>query len=233
MNNSILTKIRSIQRRILDWVVAHHPGLALDKRAEFFVKIFEKNLEPGSRILDVGGGWGFYAEPLQRRGHRCVVLDVVEPAVQNAPVVVYSGDEPMPFPDQSFDASMLITVLHHVEDPEFMLQEITRVTRRHLIVVEDTYHHALGKFWTKTRDQLYNFEFFGHPGNFKKTDEWIEWFEQRGFKLADIESVYTWLSGLRILNTVFVFEVPEYSNRELSFPAKAGNLVGSPEQVGG
>lgn len=206
MKNLALSKIRDIQRNVLDWIVRNHPSLDLAGRAEDFVKLFEKHISPKSKVLDIGGGWGFYADPLRKRGHEPVVLDVVKPALQKAPVFLYHNTNRIPFPDSSFDVSMLITVMHHVEDLEALLKEARRVTRDKVIVVEDIYNHSLGRLWTKWRDQLYNIEFFGHPGNFKTKDEWIALFADSGFKLNSYEEVYTWLSGLRILNGIFIFE---------------------------
>lgn len=197
--------IRKLQRDLLDGVVSRFPGIGLDKRAEFLVQVFENYLPQRSQILDVGGGWGFYADPLTKRGHQVTVLDVVKPAFQKAPLVLYGGER-FPFPDKSFDVSMLITVLHHVPFPEKIIAEVKRVTRRSVVLVEDLYHHALGRWWTVLRDQLYNFEFFGHPCNFKKREEWISLFSSLGFSLKEEQKVYTWLSGLRILNGVFIFK---------------------------
>lgn len=197
--------IRKLQRLALDGMVNNFPGLGLDKRAEFFVRIFENYLKPGSRVLDIGGGWGFYAAPLEKRGHELTVLDVVKPGLQKAPVVVYSGGK-MPFENNAFDASLLVTMLHHTPDPEAILKEAARVTRDKLIVVEDLYHHALGRFWTILRDRFYNFEFFGHPCQFKNREEWLEVFRRLDFSLCGEERVYTNLAGMRILNGIFVLK---------------------------
>ncbi len=186
-------------------MVRTFPSLGLDKRAEFFTKIFENHLKPSSRILDIGGGWGFYAEPLQKRGYEVTVLDVVKPGFQRAPVVIYPGGK-MPFEDGAFDAAILVTMLHHTPDPEAILKEAMRVAKNRVIVVEDIYNHGLGRFWTILRDQLYNFEFFGHPCNFKTRAQWQETFKKLGLKLREEKQVYTWQAGLRILNIVFVLE---------------------------
>lgn len=209
MKNSVLDKIRSIQRRVLDGIVKGNPRLGLDRRAESFVRIFESHLKPKSLVLDIGGGWGFYARPLEKRGHTPVILDVVCPGLQHAPVFIYGPGQRMPFPDKSFDASLLVTVLHHTPDPERILREAIRVTRGQVIVIEDLYHHAFGKLWTQLRDQIYNFEFFGHPGNFRKREEWLRTFESLGLTVAGERQVYTWLSGMRILNGVFILQVPK------------------------
>lgn len=204
--NSIKSFIRRTQRRLLDNLVERFPGLGLDKRAEYFVSLFEKDLSPDSRILDIGGGWGFYSHPLQERGHRVTVLDVVKPRLQKSPVVIYDGAR-IPFPDKSFDISLFVTVLHHVSDPEALLREAARVTGRRIVLIEDIFHHRLGRFWTEWRDRLYNFEFVGHPANFRKAEEWIRLAEKLGWRLVREEKVYTWLAGMRIWNGLFVFEV--------------------------
>lgn len=200
-----MKKIRKFQRHLLDEVVRRTSVAPLEKRAEFFVQKFEPFLPPKSRMLDIGGGWGFYANPLESRGHHLTVLDVVKPGFQKSPVVVYDGGR-FPFEDKSFDVSMLVTMLHHVPDPAAIIAEAGRVTSKFLIVVEDLYHHALGRFWTVLRDRLYNFEFFGHPCQFRKKEEWIRFFEALGHPLVKAEEVYTHLAGLRILNGILVFE---------------------------
>lgn len=198
-------KIRKWQRGMQDAVVRRNPRLGLAARAEFFVRLFEEHLPPGSRVLDIGGGWGFYAEPLERRGHRLTVLDVVKPGFQKAPVVVYDGCR-IPFPDKSFDASLLVTVLHHISDPEAVIREARRVTRGILVVVEDVYRHWLGRIWTQVRDRILNFEYFGHPLQFRKKEEWVELFTRRGFSLLKESEAITRLAGFRILNSVLIFK---------------------------
>lgn len=198
-------RIRSFQRHALDSMVRSFPSLGLENRAEFFVKLFENHLKSSSRILDIGGGWGFYAAPLEKRGHEVTVLDVVKPGLQRAPVVIYPGGT-MPFADKAFDASILVTMLHHTPDPVSIIKEAMRVTSGRLIVIEDLYHHAPGRMWTVLRDQLYNFEFFGHPCNFKKREDWLQVFKSCGLKVVSEQRVYTKLAGLSILNGVFVLE---------------------------
>ena len=89
------------------------------------VTLFENQLPQESRILDLGGGWGFYTEPLEKRGHQTAVVDVVKPGYQKAPVVIYGGER-IPFEDKSFDVTILITMLHHVPDPEKLVRESVR-----------------------------------------------------------------------------------------------------------
>lgn len=205
--NHFSRKIRREQQAFLDRIVRRFPPLGLEKRAEDFVRLFEPYLPFQSRVLDIGGRWGFYREPLGLRNHHLTVLDVVKPGFQKAPVVLYQPEASFPFEDKVFDASLLVTVLHHIPDPVRILGEARRVTKKVVIVVEDLYHHALGRWWTCLRDQLYNLEFVGHPRQFKKKEEWMRLFAEEGFTVHHEEEVYTWLAGLRILNGVFILGV--------------------------
>lgn len=203
---SIANNLRHFQRRLLDSLVRRHFHEALEKRAESIVRLFEDQLPQGSRILDLGGGWGFYSEPLATRGHETLVLDVVKPGYQKAPVVIYEGDK-VPFDDKSFDVTTMVTMLHHVPDPDALVREVRRVTRKKIVVVEDLYHHPAGRFWTICRDRMLNMEFLNHPHQFRKHGEWLEFFKKYGFGLVKFQKFYTWLAGFRILNGMYVFEV--------------------------
>ena len=202
---SIKKSLQVFQRWILDGIVRYFAHGALEARAEKIVQLFEKQIPQGSRILDLGGGWGFYAEPLKKRGHESLVLDVVNPGYQKAPVMLYDGVR-IPFPDQSFDVTILMTMLHHVPDPQALFKEVQRVTRHKVVVVEDLYHHAAGRFWTLCRDRFLNVEFLEHPHQFRKDGEWRGFFKEAGFEASSFKSFYTWLMGLRVLNGIYVLE---------------------------
>lgn len=206
MNVSFQSKIRGIQRRVQDRMVNAYPAEKLENRAEYFTSLFEDHLKPESQVLDIGGGWGFYAKPIEKRGHNLTVLDVVKPGFQKAPVIIYDGGR-MPFESKSFDASILVTMLHHTPDPVSILKEAVRVTREKIIVIEDVYNHEFGKIWTVLRDQIYNFEFIGHPCQFKKSSEWAEVFGGLGLTLSEEKQVRTRISGMGILNAVFILNV--------------------------
>ena len=199
--------VRKAQRQALDWIVENFPTVGLDRRAENFVSIFKEFVPRASRVLDIGGGWGFYAEPLKRsRDCDVTVLDVVEPRFRKAPVVLYGGEK-FPFPDRSFDVSLLVTMLHHVPKPETVLAEAKRVTRRAVIIVEDLYRTTAGRFWTILRDRFYNLEFVGHPCQFRKKEEWLRCFRKLGLRLEFEKETHTFLAGMRILNGIFVLGV--------------------------
>ncbi|MBU9888953.1 MAG: class I SAM-dependent methyltransferase [Candidatus Omnitrophica bacterium] len=203
--NSIRKQVQVFLRSFLDFLVENWAHDALEERAEKIVRLFESSIPAGSRVLDVGGGWGFYDKPLRDRGHQPLVLDVIKPGYHRAPVLIYDGKR-IPFPDQSFDVTLLVTVLHHVADPAALLGEVWRVTRSRVVVVEDLYRHFWGRFWTICRDRLLNLELLGHPHQFRKKEEWTVFFESHGFRQVFFTEFRTWLAGLRILNGLYVFE---------------------------
>ena len=88
---------------------------------------------PGPALLDVGGGTGNYAEALAGEGWQPVVLDrsreMLEHATAKRLQTVHGEASELPFAEQSFDAVMLVSMLHHVGDRRHALAEARRVLR--------------------------------------------------------------------------------------------------------
>jgi SAM-dependent methyltransferase len=102
-------------------------------------------------VLNVGAGTGSY-EPSGRR-----VLAVEPSALMRsqrrpdaAPCVAGSAEN-LPFADQSFDAAMAFSTIHHWQDPIAGLREMRRVARRVVVFAFDT--SRANRFWL-TRDYL-------------------------------------------------------------------------------
>jgi SAM-dependent methyltransferase len=93
-------------------------------------------VEPGARIVDIGGGSGAYASRIVRAAPVTVVgLDISESMVQQRaedpllPENVVGDMEALPFADGEFDAALFVGCLHHVPDPLPALREAHRVVR--------------------------------------------------------------------------------------------------------
>jgi ubiquinone/menaquinone biosynthesis C-methylase UbiE len=88
---------------------------------------------PGSRLADIGGGTGNYASALARRGWRPIVVDrspeMLAFATQKGLTAIAADAERLPFDDESFDAAMLVSMLHHVADRSTALSEARRILR--------------------------------------------------------------------------------------------------------
>ena len=86
---------------------------------------------PGRRLADIGGGTGNYARALAGEGWDVVVVDrqpeMLAQAQGKGLACVLADARELPFADASFDAAMLVSALHHVEDPPSALREVRRV----------------------------------------------------------------------------------------------------------
>ncbi|HET8582647.1 MAG TPA: class I SAM-dependent methyltransferase [Jatrophihabitans sp.] len=105
-------------------------------------------------VLNVGAGTGSY-EPTDRD------VTAVEPSAlmraqrpaSAAPCVAASAEH-LPFADQSFDAAMAVSTVHHWSDPLAGLRELRRVARRVVVFTFDgTDAGWCSRFWL-TRDYL-------------------------------------------------------------------------------
>ncbi|MGH3251681.1 MAG: MerR family transcriptional regulator [Trebonia sp.] len=109
-------------------------------------------------VLNVGAGTGSY-EPPDRD------VTAVEPSAVmraqrrpgSAPCVAAAA-ESLPFEDQSFDAAMAFSTIHHWQDPIAGLREMRRVARRVVVFTKDNNNDAAWRqrFWL-TRDYLPEF----------------------------------------------------------------------------
>jgi SAM-dependent methyltransferase len=88
---------------------------------------------PGRRLADIGGGTGNYALALKREGWEPVVVDrsaeMLARAAAKGLEVVEADAQQLPFENESFDAAMMISMLHHVEDRGGALAEARRILR--------------------------------------------------------------------------------------------------------
>ena len=105
-------------------------------------------------VLNVGAGAGSY-EPSDRD------VTAVEPSAlmraqrpADAAPCVAATAESLPFDDQSFDAAMAVSTVHHWHDPIAGLREMRRVARRVVVFTFDTSDPS--QFWL-TRDYLREF----------------------------------------------------------------------------
>ena len=119
------------------WVEAPHPFITRER--------LRSVLSPsgGERVLEVGPGTGYYSLPVARwlePGGRLDVLDVQQEmldhtlrraaseGIANVSAVRADAQE-MPYPDNSFDAAFLVTVLGEIPDQEAALRELRRVVK--------------------------------------------------------------------------------------------------------
>ena len=63
---------------------------------------------------------------------------------------ISKGDK-IPLQDKEVDTTILYTVLHHADDPEYLLAEATRVTKKRLIIMEGYVEYQRREFCKDTK----------------------------------------------------------------------------------
>jgi demethylmenaquinone methyltransferase/2-methoxy-6-polyprenyl-1,4-benzoquinol methylase len=88
---------------------------------------------PGRALVDIGGGTGNYSAALAREGWEPLVVDRSPDMLARAAakgLATRQGDAmALPLPDGRADAVMLVSMLHHVDDPGGALAEARRILR--------------------------------------------------------------------------------------------------------
>ncbi|KKR07715.1 MAG: Methyltransferase type 11 [Parcubacteria group bacterium GW2011_GWC2_39_14] len=141
-------------------------------------------LNKSDNILDIGAGTCNVYELLLNGGYKVTALDIQNLSfVDKLTPTIYDGKK-MPYDDNTFDKSIILTVLHHTSEPEKILQEAKRVSKK-IVIIEDIYSNWFEKYATYFFDSLLNFEFVGHPYTNKSDEEWKEIFTKLGLKLIE------------------------------------------------
>lgn len=94
----------------------------------------------GPRVLDVGCGDGLFLGMLNKKGFEAYGVDMSEDGVRKCrekglDAVVYDASRgKLPFDNNVFDSVSLLDILEHLYDPQDLLQEVVRVSKKYVIV---------------------------------------------------------------------------------------------------
>lgn len=164
--------------------------LKLDqKRATVKHQLFKEFITNNTSIVDVGTGSGQFAALLKNKGYNITAVDVVNKTNTNQITPVIYDGKTLPFSANTFNIGMLITVLHHCPNPELVFNEVCKVSKNKIFVLEDVYNNQFMKYLTWFADSLANFEFIGHPHTNKSEKEWETLFKYHDLKLIHKKKV--------------------------------------------
>ncbi len=93
------------------------------------VQAFAASLPRGARILDAGAGEGQYSEYFRNQKYTGVDLGIGDGAWNYSQLSAIADLLALPFPDETFDASLNVVTLEHVRDPQRVLNEIHRTLK--------------------------------------------------------------------------------------------------------
>ncbi len=155
------------------------------KKAEIKKERLFDSYTKEDKILDIGSGNCALNLLTQNAGFNITGLDVVnKSAFPEVSPIIYDGYN-LPFEDNEFDVVQLITVLHHIKEPEKVVKEAVRVGKK-VIIMEDIYANVFQKYITFIADSINNWEFFGHPHTNKTDEGWKKVFEENNLKLDSV-----------------------------------------------
>jgi 2-polyprenyl-6-hydroxyphenyl methylase/3-demethylubiquinone-9 3-methyltransferase len=122
-----------------DW---SHPIALLRKENEvrnpWILETIHRILGPGKKILDVGCGGGFLTNALAQAGHDAVGIDLSANSLKVASAkdatksvrYIQADALHLPFPENSFDVVCAMDLLEHVERPDRIVAEASRVLKQ-------------------------------------------------------------------------------------------------------
>ena len=154
-------------------------------RVDPIIASFASNIQPHSRIIDIGAGKGLLAQEMARQfGARVTLVDVAQYNQTDLPLTVCDS-RALAFADGSFDYALLSFVLHHSPDPDAILREGLRVARE-VVVVENVVRGRIRGAITRLIDSWPAIRYGTPPCYFTRTrDEWMDWFA--GFPVETVE----------------------------------------------
>lgn len=130
----------------------------LRRRARALAGHLAAHLPQRGYVLDVGAGTGHNSQMLRQIAALKLVnfvdADVVNMRVVPGDAVLFDGVR-LPFPPQTFACTLLIFVLHYVDQPLSLLQEIQRVTSGPVLLLQTTYTGKAGALIAQSYDYLW------------------------------------------------------------------------------
>ena len=121
-----------------------HDKLVFERRVARLSALLAQALPPSQTLLDVGCGDGQISGRVgELHPHLTITgIDVQVRTEAAIEVTAYDGSS-IPFEAGSFDAVMMVDVLHHTTDPRGVLEEARRVARRWIILKDHCLEGAL------------------------------------------------------------------------------------------
>ncbi len=162
-----------------------HDKLVFNRRINGLYKHLTEMLSDCDSILDVGCGDGQLSGMIAQSlpGTTVEGIDVLVRPKTHISVRQFDGVQ-IPAQDNSVDCVMMVDVLHHTDDPEIMLREAQRVSRRWIVLKDHTRNGLLAGPTLRFMDWVGN----NHHGvrlpyNYLSLKQWRDLFAKNSMKI--------------------------------------------------
>ncbi len=132
-----------ISKMILTIIKFAHTKLEYSRRTRVLSSLITTLIPENARVLDVGCGDGDIDEQILKKRQDITIegIDILMRNKTKIPVTLFNGRD-IPFPDNSFDCILFIDVLHHTEEPDMLIEEANRASKKYIIIKD---HRATSK----------------------------------------------------------------------------------------
>jgi SAM-dependent methyltransferase len=171
-----------------------HRALVFRRRVRVLSALISDLLPVGASVLDVGCGDGSMIRLLRQRRSdlRISGIDIAVRPEALVEVVVFDGRH-IPCTDAGVDVVMLIDVLHHVGQPDELLQEARRVARQAILIKDHLRDSRLDGAMLGLMDWVGNRPHgVPLPYNYLSKEGWRSAFRRNGLEVA------CWTGELRL-----------------------------------
>ena len=174
---------------MLNMIKLFNEKIGFPLRWKYLVSRLSPYLNDVNKVLDLGASCGRLANELSKK-HPKIDFVGVDTHVQPKtfiPIKEYDGKK-LPFPDNSFDCVIIIDVLHHDENPEIILKEAKRVSKKYILVKDHFWNNKLDFLLLKYADYFGNKPYgVKLPYNFFKISDWNNIIRKVNLKITKSE----------------------------------------------
>lgn len=170
---SIQSFEKHLRRQFYRFISPKDLTSAFERRAILITEQIRKFIV-GDSIVDIGCGDGLVAWLLRNTTKKLVLVDVdfyLDPRV-SLPFYQYKSGKPLPI-KETFDTSLLLTVLHHATNPINLLKQVHKITLSRLIIIESVIGVKRSK--NSPKSYLYNLDI----NRQRKYATFIDWLYNR------------------------------------------------------
>jgi SAM-dependent methyltransferase len=178
-----------------------HGQCVFPRRVRVLARHFAELLPQNARVLDIGCGDGSISRRImeQRPDLQMEGLDVLVRRESKIPVTQFDGRN-ISHADRSFDATLLVDVLHHAGEPLALLREAARVSRQAVFIKDHLLEGYCARVTLRFMDWVGNAHHgVALPYNYWRESKWREACVQLGLKPAVWRTalgLYSWPTNI-------------------------------------